>query len=216
MAAVWQLSMKLGKILNKPTGQRKSDFKIGIISFNLKQHNSELLVANIWPNILNLVYTMITSFLLEKSIGKVLCVWGLVGAWWIRLTMMGLALVRATHTASMRGEQVQIWLVRWLSKLVSGWLSKVGFSRRRRSTHCRLEMSRALVGWSPTEIQLKPKYVLEPLSCKLGHYVRAPYRTPDLTWIIDNLTQAEAREKGRNLFRWLETKVPVRRGSKPK
>ena len=112
---------------------------------------------------------------------------------------------------------VQIWLVRWLSKLVSGWLSKVGFSRRRRrSTHCRLEMSRALVGWSPTEIQLNPKYVLEPLSCKLGHYVRAPYRTPDLTWIIDNLTQAEAREKGRNLFRWLETKVPVRRGSKPK
>ena len=37
----------VNEILNKPTGQRKSDFKIGIISFNLKQHNSELLVANI-------------------------------------------------------------------------------------------------------------------------------------------------------------------------
>ena len=83
------------------------------------------------------------------------------------------------------------------------WVIVKSWLQQKKKKHS-LPPSRALVGWSPTEIQLNPKYVLEPLSCKLGHYVRAPYRTPDLTWIIDNLTQAEAREKGRNLFRWLK------------
>ena len=84
--------------------------------------------------------------------------------------MMGLALVRATHTASMRGEQVQIWLevilktCEWV--IVKSWLhQKKKHSLTDGSKRGKFSAQQSS-GWTPTEIQLKPKQCvgLEPLS----------------------------------------------------